>query len=163
MDPEPPLPRSAISFLIIAIFSFSATLASASVAAVESRCVVHVLEESVRVARPASSKEFESVDAVKFFAVVSKLESMPYLRQRPLDEYIQIFEEGGHLYLNGDGTIGYGINKDKLLISVFNNSKTKGRGAEAVLDAVKNGATSLVCVGTPRSADILRSLQFPCS
>jgi hypothetical protein len=74
---------------------------------------------------------------------------MPFLRRRSLEEYQNIVVDKGRLYLSSNLKVGYGIKANGLLISVFNESGEKGLGALAVVDAIHNGATSLLCAEGP--------------
>jgi hypothetical protein len=51
------------------------------------------------------------------------------------------------LYKASDMDVGYAITPEGDLINVFNNSGIEGAGAEAVIDALKNGARTLDCLG----------------
>jgi hypothetical protein len=151
MDPEPS-PKFFILLLVLCSFCPSVS----NSIGLNGPCAngLHVQAESNR-------PPFRSVGAEEFFTTVSNLPPMRYLRSRSLDEYFQITKNNGFLFLNDDSTIGYGVTKDGLLISVFNNSRTKGRGAEAVNDAVRrSGATSLICVGVPDLKTYYESFGF---
>src|SRR5690606_18529846 len=43
------------------------------------------------------------------------------------------------------GKVGYALDKHGDLQNVFNNGGPKGAGGDAIIDAIKNGATTLDC------------------
>jgi len=107
------------------------------------------LEGEVSCLRRLQEGPFQRVEAASFFEVTSKIQSLPFLRKRSLEEYGRIVKEGGALYLNTNSDVGYGIKSDGTLISVFNISGVKGLGQSAVRNAITNGATSLYCSDGP--------------
>jgi hypothetical protein len=125
----------------------AAALASCAQAA-RAGCV----SDGLRTTSEASLSAFASVDASKFRDALEKSRHPTHpdlIWVRTTQEYQQVIDDGGRLFLSADGLTGFGVTRDGGLISLFNNGQTKGMGAEAVRAAIRLGVRHLDCWGEP--------------
>jgi hypothetical protein len=91
----------------------------------------------VAAAKPNAPPQFRRASIRRFLANAKQNPQTEYLSEHPVDHY-----RHGRRYLSGDGQTGYFMDKHGDLQNLFNNDG-KGRGAEAILHAVKRGAKTL--------------------
>jgi hypothetical protein len=66
---------------------------------------------------------------------------------RDHEQYQQVVDQGGLLFLTHNQRAGFGITPSGEIISLFNHGDQKGIGSEAVRKAIQLGATRLHCWG----------------
>ncbi len=104
----------------------------------------HLSDDINKVDRNAEIRvSFRQAEPAEFRNTLLKTHGRKWVKIRTEDEYAEIVSQGGQLYLSPDSEAGFGISPDKELISLFNNSKQKGLGAEGVKFAIAHGATWL--------------------
>ena len=85
-----------------------------------------------------SSGNFRSVSPREFVKARNQSKRMAFLSEISPDDLKE-----HRLYLAHGGKVGYALDKHGDLQNVFNNGGPKGAGGDAVIDAIKNGATTL--------------------
>ena len=88
---------------------------------------------------------FNQTTAQKFHKAVSQARKASQLAADNITDYSISWYRTMRVYLHDNGNAGYAIKPNGELVSVFNNSSTKGLGSQIVKHAIGNGATHLDC------------------
>ncbi len=139
---------------------FLLQLSSVAVASNTHSCGINFQRKDLEASAP-----FRPVDAEEFAKQLLASSNSFFVLPRSAAELQAMTETGGGLYLSSDSKVGFGISSSGELISVFNASGTRGRGAEAVRTALALGARFLHCLEPLEkyytSLGFARDPQFP--